>query len=68
MATHILTVIVTNLKIMNYIFLFSIGSMQASTHSTLHGRCINRYSYLLEASQKMVLKIQIIFDQITASG
>jgi hypothetical protein len=36
--------------------------MQALIHSALYGRC-NKYSYLLEASQRMVSKIQIPFNQ-----
>jgi hypothetical protein len=43
--------------------LSSKGSMQASIHSTLHGRCNNMYSCLLEASQRMVSNIQIPSDQ-----
>jgi hypothetical protein len=44
-------------------YLPSKGSMQASIHSTLHGRCNNMYSCLLKASQIMVLDIQIPFDR-----
>jgi hypothetical protein len=43
--------------------LSSIGSMQALIHLALYGRCNKKYSYLLEASQRMVSKIQIPFNQ-----
>jgi hypothetical protein len=40
-----------------------IGSMQALIYSALYGGCNNKYSYLLEASQRMVSEIQIPSNQ-----
>jgi hypothetical protein len=37
--------------------------MQALIHSALYDRCNNKYSYLLEASQRMFSEIQIPFDK-----